>query len=587
MRSETGMNTTHIDEKYPDFLHEYGKLLSHFQNEFSSLSSKEKGDYFAEFVARLVPHTEIGRQFDHPKKGKATHDEGVDLTAKSIKDNGMLYVQSKYTIPGVDELDSIFSKFQNFSRLGSPQQYDFFDAGKKTLPQFMIVTMADLTTIIQKYRKSQRGGKEFYNRLMVDERINIVHGPDILHLLREIFRKTNLLPAELTLSFASPLIRMENVHIGVLSCNELNKLYDIFGDSLFFENIREYLGPTSSKVKTSGKRISVNEAIAQTLDEEPSQFLARNNGITFRAGKVEPLDNHTLKLYDASIVNGRQTTMTIVENPTSSCFLLVKVVQASDTWDIAKAANFQNSVDQLDLELAKFVRPQAIRAAATLSSTQFRGTDPNSAYSVVDAIYRKEVTYEEFVDLFLGLFSTSPTNILNRNYTEVRADVIKSLFQEGNIDRDFVFDVIFKLHQANLDAAKHAEESLREEDNLSYLFQRFWKQNKTDYRAYIAILASCGCLNKDIFSGKEKPTYEEIMSFLHDLDAVLDDDPSKLHKYYQLAFTVIALDAIEDDKDDDEFLRYLHQKLNRAKFSNLVKKLKLLAISDNRSNSSI
>jgi hypothetical protein len=101
-------------EDFPSFLQDYGKLLSHFQGEFEPLNSKQKGDYFVNFVQRLIPHSEIGEQFERPQKGKATHDEGIDLYCESKDGNEFLYAQSKYSIPGVDEIDLIISKFESF-----------------------------------------------------------------------------------------------------------------------------------------------------------------------------------------------------------------------------------------------------------------------------------------------------------------------------------------------------------------------------------------------------------------------------------------------------------------------------------------
>jgi hypothetical protein len=38
---------------------------------------------------------------------------------------------------------------------------------------------------------------------------------------------------------------------------------------------------------------------------------------------------------------------------------LVKIVEGGDSWDIAKAANNQNRVTRIDLELARFLRPSS------------------------------------------------------------------------------------------------------------------------------------------------------------------------------------------------------------------------------------
>ena len=53
-------------DNYPIFLRDYGGLLSHFTSQFSDLNSNERGDRFAEFVRKFVPHTEIGERFEAP-----------------------------------------------------------------------------------------------------------------------------------------------------------------------------------------------------------------------------------------------------------------------------------------------------------------------------------------------------------------------------------------------------------------------------------------------------------------------------------------------------------------------------------------
>jgi hypothetical protein len=55
-------------EDFPSFLQDYGKLLSHFQGEFEPLNSKQKGDYFVNFVQRLIPHSEIANNLNALKK---------------------------------------------------------------------------------------------------------------------------------------------------------------------------------------------------------------------------------------------------------------------------------------------------------------------------------------------------------------------------------------------------------------------------------------------------------------------------------------------------------------------------------------
>ena len=575
-KSDTSKN------KFPPFLEDYANLLSHFQNEFELLNSNGRGTQFLEFVIKLVPHTTVGGQFDVPKKRQLTHDEGVDLICVAENINGdNLYIQSKYTIRDVDDLDNIISKFQGFAAKRTPVQASLFNQNvSNPTDYFMIITISDISRIVTKYEKSLRPSLQFYKKIISERRITVIDGPEVLNLLKIIYRKSFLLPSDLKLKLVKPYIQMGDVFIGVIEGRELKRLYEIFGDALFYENIREYLGPTSSKVKTGGNRITVNEAIVKTLEKEPEQFLARNNGITFRANSITTIDSNCLKLDEASIVNGCQTTMSIVRSTVDNCFVLVKIVQASDSWDIAKAANFQNSIDQIDLELARIIRPQAVRAAANAYNYQFQGAEDASAFAVIDAIYLREITQEEFASLFIALFSKSPKNVISKNYTEVRTDIINVLFQDGNCDRDNALEILFKIHQATAEGARNVEKGIQGDDTLANLFQRFWKDNKPAYRAYLAVLAMCGCINWDVYSNQINSTYQDMMKFLEKVETVIDNKPEFFYRYYQLAFTAIAIDLIKEDQNKDEMLRYLHTTLERANFQNLFLKLRALVNTD-------
>jgi hypothetical protein len=286
--------TQHLSQlsQFPDFLHDYGRLLSHFQSEFEPLDSKGRGDFFAEFTRRLVPHTEVGRRFERPIKRKQTYDEGVDLECGSKDHAEALYIQSKYTVPGVDEVDSIVSKFEAYEkgRSAKAQQLQLLpseEGESSPTNHYMLVTIQDLANkTLPRYEASKRPSIVFYNQLKSERRIHIVDGYQVLSLLRETYRKSHQLPSSITLNLATLPIGFGNIFIGLLPGTELRRIYDEFGDALFFENIREYLGPTSGKVATTGGRTTVNQAIVETLQTAPHELLARNNGIVFRANLV-------------------------------------------------------------------------------------------------------------------------------------------------------------------------------------------------------------------------------------------------------------------------------------------------------------
>ena len=108
-------------------------------------------------------------------------------------------------------------------------------------------------------------------------------------------------------------------------------------------------------------RSTVNQEIIKTIKDDPEKMLARNNGADFPRLRGQGQDDGSAELSMAAIVNGCQTTMCLVHcAPVSEhCSIQVKIVKTSDAWDIAKAANYQNQVTRVDLELSPLPSPSA------------------------------------------------------------------------------------------------------------------------------------------------------------------------------------------------------------------------------------
>jgi hypothetical protein len=80
----------------PDFLLDYGSLMSHFESETGSLTNVAKGARFVEFAQKLIPQTEEGERFHEPQKNpKQSYDKGVDLIAEAKEGSTRLYIQAK------------------------------------------------------------------------------------------------------------------------------------------------------------------------------------------------------------------------------------------------------------------------------------------------------------------------------------------------------------------------------------------------------------------------------------------------------------------------------------------------------------
>jgi len=548
---------------YPHFLENFANLQTHFKEQFSELTSQERGDRFAEFVRRIVPYTQSGKGFEDPIPRQKSHDDGVDLEAIGIDGNDRLFIQSKYTIRDKASFGEIISKFQDYyqrkSAFGSDSLFAWGgvvleeeEEAEKTL--FQIVTLHDLSRIIGAYEESKLSSKTFYNGLVESGRLEIVDGPKILHLLQIAYRKTHLLPPNFELNFASDLLVIDDVYLGIISSRELTDLYNNYGDSLFFENLRDYLQDTE-----------VNEAIVQTVKHSPSQLLARNNGLVFKATDVESVASRKLVLHEGSVVNGCQTTLSVVRHAKEECYLAVKVVCTSreDAWDITRAANNQNRVGRFDLELAQYIRPQIVKKAAAEMGYRYR--DNQGAFAVIDVIYHDDIVFEELRYMYVGLFSDKPNNIFDKTYMNLLPEVMEMFYKEDPSGQNLL-DQIFTIYLAADKIASVIRNRINLRSNPSHTYQRFFQPDKSAYRAYFTLLAACAASNTDISvdTNSIQEKYELISDFLLKSMAVIENDASIFNQYYKLSVQTVSSSIEGDDKRSIK--QYLWKQMRNTSF---------------------
>lgn len=310
------------NQAYPDFLKDYQSLKLHFDEVYSNCDSNEKGERFANFVRSIAPYTNVGRNFDLPELEQRSHDGGVDLKATNDQ-NDELLIQSKYTLRDKADFGTIISKFQDYYQKNYTKEPLFAFSGvqveSKSKVAFQIITLHDLTRIKKLFEDSELSSVGFYRQLIENHQLEIIDGNVVLQILRTAYRRTHFLPSNFELQFTTKPIAWDNVFLGIVSGSQLRKLYSEYGDSLFFENLRDFLSSTE-----------VNLDIVKTVKGEPDQLLARNNGIVFKASNVEwDYESNSIKLHSGSVVNGCQTTLSVVQNMEEECFVLVKVVKTT------------------------------------------------------------------------------------------------------------------------------------------------------------------------------------------------------------------------------------------------------------------
>jgi len=136
--------------------------------------------------------------------------------------------------------------------------------------------------------------------------------------------------------------------------SDISKIYKEVGIRLFARNIRGYLGNKN-----------INRGILNTIQDEPEYFWYYNNGITVvcdEARQISKRGSNQLRVSNAQIINGQQTTRTLALENSSDAKVLLKLIEIPrDSTDshnryghlvteIVSATNWQNAISQSDLK---------------------------------------------------------------------------------------------------------------------------------------------------------------------------------------------------------------------------------------------
>ncbi len=389
------------------------------------------------------------------------------------------------------------------------------------------------------------------------------------------YSKSHLIPANITLKSPQGWITSSNVYIGAIHGKALTELYNTHGDALFFENIRDFLGVTSGRVVTT--RSTVNQEIIETIRKDPERMLCRNNGITLRAIAATPDGQENLILSKAAIVNGCQTTMCLVHcSPVAeTCLVPVKIVITEDAWDIAKAANYQNPVARVDLDLARYLRPQLVRQVASTLGYAIETTSDSNASAILNSIYQNKIDYDELRLLYLGLFSRKPNNVFEANYTELRGDILQALYNQQKSEEQ-IFSVILMLLKESRAALAECQAKFSGPE-YAHLFKRFYKEDKPGYRSFLAVVATCATLRDDI-SLRSPSSCEEtkrMRQFLGKCREIIENKPESYRKAYRHAFAAVAdsLLDVELSKSESEIQQIMFQRVSNMSFESLYKRV--------------
>lgn len=517
-------------------------------------------------ILPYLPGTD--RLFGYHLNKKQSHDGGIDIFSQSLPDGTYVACQSKLRISTTEDLDSILSKFSVYEReTFEPDPNLLFSEEPASNIIYVIATGSDLDAIRRRYENRKLSSYSFYKKLLDSERLLFVGGTDILTWMRSTYARSTTLPASFTLQSTQPWLNVDDVHIGVLKGQSLIDLVNEYGDGLFFENIRDWLGG-------GGDQLSVNNSITETIKNEPSRMLERNNGITVRAESVERLnDGHSLKINRAAIVNGCQTTMCLWQLRTvpSSLQVVVKVVKVEDTeaaWRIAQSANYQNPVGRMELELARYLRPQVVTRAAAKLGEGLKTDRREGLAAVLRSYTQTEVSYALTRYLFLGLFCRRPNQLFQDNYTNVQMDVVNGYYTLPDAE-DLLFTTLFIAIKQGREALTVAVRNFENED-FAKPFSRLLDADQSKYQAYLLLLALCTSQRIDLSERTETELRSSLIAdFLHRSKNALEEQPQEFSRAFLFSYKELARMVARSEEDSEKTVQRLNSRVRDASFHDL------------------
>ena len=301
-----------------------------------------------EYVEDAKNEVEKGNNFLHwilTRVFEATEDDAADAIVDGANDLGI----DAY-LP-VDFSDNTIRLFQ--SKYGTSHSIDaitkFKEDVKRLLGRDITKMRPELAHLVTQIREKNLQIKCCYVTDQQvddngDEEIEII---DIEEIIQKLWARIKKPAAGKKSNIKlEKMLRHDNTVLGILKLRELTDFVIKNRDYVFESNIRQWM-----QFKTS-----VNKGIRETLQNNPHKFFYYNNGITIVVSDFEELENNTLVLYAPQIVNGAQTSNSIIDKAKRTNNLdgsiTVTVIKADDEQDqnnITKYRNSQNAVRGKDL----------------------------------------------------------------------------------------------------------------------------------------------------------------------------------------------------------------------------------------------
>ncbi len=327
-----GSQSLLIEKKPPPPLEGFSENIQDSIREHAENSKNEveKGNNFLQWI--------LTRVFE------ATEDDAADAIIDGANDLGI----DAY-LP-VDFSDNTIRLFQ--SKYGTSHSLEaitkFKEDSKRLLEKDITKMRPELAQLVTKIKEKKLKIKCCY---VTDQKVDyddeIVEILDIEKIIQSLWDRIKKPAAGKKSSIKlERMLRYDNTILGILKLRELTEFVSKNREYVFESNIRQWM-----QFKTS-----VNKGIRETLQNNPGKFFYYNNGITIVVSDFEELGDNIIKLYAPQIVNGAQTSNSILDHSkrtrNMNGSMTVTIIKADDEQEqnnITRYRNSQNSVRGKDL----------------------------------------------------------------------------------------------------------------------------------------------------------------------------------------------------------------------------------------------
>ena len=327
-----GSQSLLIEKKPPPPLEGFSENIQDSIREHAENSKNEveKGNNFLQWV--------LTRVFE------ATEDDAADAIIDGANDLGI----DAY-LP-VDFSDNTIRLFQ--SKYGTSHSLEaiakFKEDSKRLLEKDITKMRPELAQLVTKIKEKKLKIKCCY---VTDQKVDyddeFVEILDIEKIIQSLWDRIKKPAAGKKSSIKlEKMLRYDNTILGILKLRELTEFVSKNREYVFESNIRQWM-----QFKTS-----VNKGIRETLQNNPGKFFYYNNGITIVVSDFEELGDNIIKLYAPQIVNGAQTSNSILDHSkrtrNMNGSMTVTIIKADDEQEqnnITRYRNSQNSVRGKDL----------------------------------------------------------------------------------------------------------------------------------------------------------------------------------------------------------------------------------------------